>query len=143
LLRETFKSRGMPRLYAVMHFRSLEQLKILETFVLLSKFEDVKIMLQRLVRPAVSISRGFAPRTLPRLVRTQSTSSQYENILIDSPRPGVGLITLNRPKALNALSSALFVELNDALKHYEEDPKIGAVVITGSDKAFAGKHDMA
>jgi enoyl-CoA hydratase/carnithine racemase len=50
-------------------------------------------------------------------------------------------VTLNRPKALNALSSALFVDLNDALKHYEEDPKIGAVVITGSDKAFAGESE--
>jgi enoyl-CoA hydratase/carnithine racemase len=33
------------------------------------------------------------------------------------------------------------VDLNDALKHYEEDPKIGAVVITGSDKAFAGESE--
>lgn len=48
-------------------------------------------------------------------------------------------VTLNRPKALNALSSALFVELNDALKKYEEDKEIGAIVLTGSDKAFAGK----
>lgn len=47
-------------------------------------------------------------------------------------------VTLNRPKALNALSSALFVELNDALKKYEEDKEIGAIVLTGSDKAFAG-----
>ena len=48
---------------------------------------------------------------------------------------------MSRPKALNALSSALFVELNDALKHYEEDPKTGCIVITGSDKAFAGEQD--
>lgn len=48
-------------------------------------------------------------------------------------------VTLNRPKALNALSSALFVELNDALKKYEEDQEIGAIVLTGSDKAFAGR----
>lgn len=47
-------------------------------------------------------------------------------------------VRLNRPKALNALSSALFVELNDALKKCEEDPEVGAVVLTGSDKAFAG-----
>lgn len=47
-------------------------------------------------------------------------------------------VTLNRPKALNALSSALFKELNAALKDYEEDKSIGAIVITGSDKAFAG-----
>lgn len=47
-------------------------------------------------------------------------------------------VTINRPKALNALSSATFVEINDALKKYEEDKDIGAIVLTGSDKAFAG-----
>jgi enoyl-CoA hydratase len=50
-----------------------------------------------------------------------------------------GTVTLNRPRALNALSSALFVELNDALKKYEEDKEIGAIVLTGNDKAFAGR----
>ncbi|EXJ53546.1 enoyl-CoA hydratase [Cladophialophora psammophila CBS 110553] len=91
-------------------------------------------------RPLATLSA--APRTLPRLVRFQSTSSSYENILVSTPRPGVGLITLNRPKALNALSSALFVELNDALKKYEEDKDIGAIVLTGSDKAFAAGADI-
>lgn len=100
------------------------------------------MVLQRLARPAVALTRDFAPRTLPSLVRAQSTSSQYENILVSSPRPGVGLITLNRPKALNALSSALFLELNDALKKYEEDARTGAIVITGSDKAFAAGADI-
>lgn len=47
-------------------------------------------------------------------------------------------VTLNRPKALNALSSAVFVELNDALTAYDKDVETGAIVITGSDKAFAG-----
>lgn len=51
-------------------------------------------------------------------------------------------VRLNRPKALNALSSALFVELNEALKQFEEDPKIGAIVLTGSDKAFAAGADI-
>ncbi|KIW86881.1 uncharacterized protein Z519_12502 [Cladophialophora bantiana CBS 173.52] len=83
-----------------------------------------------------------APRSLPRLVRFQSSSSSYENILLSTPRQGVGLITINRPKALNALSSALFVELNDALKKYEEDKDIGAIVLTGSDKAFAAGADI-
>jgi 1,4-dihydroxy-2-naphthoyl-CoA synthase len=40
---------------------------------------------------------------------------------------------------LNALSSALFKELNDALTKYDEDTEIGAIIITGSEKAFAGK----
>ena len=66
-------------------------------------------------------------------------ASQYENILISRPDPGVELITLNRPKALNALNSVLFVELCEALKNADEDANVGAIVITGSDKAFAGK----
>ena len=47
-------------------------------------------------------------------------------------------VTLNRPKALNALSSPLFKELNNALVKFEEDKEIGAIVLTGNDKAFAG-----
>lgn len=47
-------------------------------------------------------------------------------------------VTLNRPKALNALSSPLFRELNDALSKYDDDDGTGAIVITGSEKAFAG-----
>ena len=51
----------------------------------------------------------------------------------------MSLITLNRPKALNALSSPLFAELNQALKHADEDTEIGAIVLTGNEKAFAGR----
>ena len=65
-------------------------------------------------------------------------ANQYENLLVSRPNPGVELITLNRPKALNALNSALFIELNEALKKADEDANVGAIVITGSDKAFAG-----
>jgi len=96
--------------------------------------------LKLLSRPVAALSA--APRCFPRLVRFQSTSSSYESILVSTPRPGVGLITLNRPRALNALSSALFVELNDALKKYEEDKEVGAIVLTGSDKAFAAGADI-
>ncbi|KAL8243681.1 hypothetical protein R6Q59_009939 [Mikania micrantha] len=95
----------------------------------------------RVLRPLGQTSRVFAQSTLPQHIRCQSTAT-YENILVDTPRPGVGLITLNRPKALNALSSALFKELNAALKNYEEDKSIGAIVITGSDKAFAAGADI-
>jgi len=52
------------------------------------------------------------------------------------------LITLNRPRALNALSSPLFSELNDALTKYDEDKDIGAIIITGSEKAFAAGADI-
>ena len=54
----------------------------------------------------------------------------------------VGIITLNRPKALNALSGALIEELLNALRRYDKDPAIGAIVITGNTRAFCGAcHD--
>jgi len=59
----------------------------------------------------------------------------YENILVER-RGAAGLITLNSPKTLNALSKALVTEVNDALEAFEADGEIGAVVITGSEKAF-------
>ncbi|KAL4943292.1 hypothetical protein BDV06DRAFT_190157 [Aspergillus oleicola] len=71
-----------------------------------------------------------------------SASPSYEHILTSVPKPGVGLITLNRPKALNALSSPLFTELNDALSKYDENKEIGAIILTGSEKAFAAGADI-
>jgi enoyl-CoA hydratase len=65
----------------------------------------------------------------------------YENLLVET-RGNVGLITLNRPKALNALSDALIRELGRALDAYESDPAIGCIVITGSEKAFAAGADI-
>ncbi|HET7594316.1 MAG TPA: enoyl-CoA hydratase [Stellaceae bacterium] len=65
----------------------------------------------------------------------------YQNILVET-RGAVGLITLNRPKALNALCDALVREMGAALDAFEADDKIGAVVITGSDKAFAAGADI-
>lgn len=65
----------------------------------------------------------------------------YENILVET-RGHVGLITLNRPKALNALSEGLVADLGQALDGFEDDDKIRAVVITGSEKAFAAGADI-
>ena len=65
----------------------------------------------------------------------------YENILVET-RGHVGLITLNRPKALNALSSGLVTDLGKALDGFEDDDAIRAVVITGSEKAFAAGADI-
>ncbi len=65
----------------------------------------------------------------------------YENILVET-RGRVGLIQLNRPKALNALNDALMSELGGALAAFDADPAIGAIVITGSDKAFAAGADI-
>jgi enoyl-CoA hydratase len=65
----------------------------------------------------------------------------YENILTET-RGNVGIITLNRPSALNALNSALIEELNHALDAYEGDDTIGCIVVTGSEKAFAAGADI-
>lgn len=65
----------------------------------------------------------------------------YENIISET-RAAVGIITLNRPKALNALNAQLIDELNRALSVFQEDPAIGCVVIAGSEKAFAAGADI-
>jgi len=65
----------------------------------------------------------------------------YENIIVETRGP-VGLITLNRPKALNALCAALIRELGQALDAFEADDEIGAIVLTGSEKAFAAGADI-
>jgi enoyl-CoA hydratase len=66
----------------------------------------------------------------------------YQNILVET-RDRVGLVTLNRPKALNALNDALMDELGAALRKFDADDGIGAIVITGSEKAFAAGADIA
>lgn len=65
----------------------------------------------------------------------------YETILVET-HDAVGLIRLNRPQALNALNAALVTELGQALSQFDQDPKIGATVITGSEKAFAAGADI-
>jgi enoyl-CoA hydratase len=65
----------------------------------------------------------------------------YEHILVET-KGAVGLIRLNRPKALNALCAALIKELGQALDGFEADDTIGAIVLTGSDKAFAAGADI-
>ncbi len=65
----------------------------------------------------------------------------YENILVET-HGRVGLITLNRPKALNALNEALIGELNQALAGFESDEAVGCIVLTGSEKAFAAGADV-
>ena len=67
----------------------------------------------------------------------------YTDILVDTPKPGVCLITLNRPKVLNALRSALLEELAAAITLAREDAEIRAVVLTGNERAFAAGADIA
>jgi len=65
----------------------------------------------------------------------------YENLLVET-LGRVALIRLNRPKQLNALNDALMNELGDALTKLDGDEGIGAIVITGNDKAFAAGADI-
>jgi enoyl-CoA hydratase len=65
----------------------------------------------------------------------------YQNILLER-RDAVGIITLNRPAALNALNAALIAELASALDDLEADPAISAIVLTGNEKAFAAGADV-
>ena len=67
--------------------------------------------------------------------------AEYEMILTET-QGRVAIIRLNRPKALNALSSPLIEDLNQALAGFEADPDIGAIVLTGSEKAFAAGADI-
>jgi len=65
----------------------------------------------------------------------------YETILIET-RDRVGLVRLNRPQARNALNRQLLTELMNALEAYDADPAVGALVITGDDRAFAAGADI-
>jgi enoyl-CoA hydratase len=66
----------------------------------------------------------------------------YELITVRTEADKVGIITLNRPKQLNALNDQLMTELGTALKTFDSDPAIGCMIITGSDKAFAAGADI-
>ncbi len=66
----------------------------------------------------------------------------YETILVETPVEGVGLIRMNRPKALNALNGQITNEMFTAMEAFDADPAIGCIVLTGSDKAFAAGADI-
>jgi enoyl-CoA hydratase len=66
----------------------------------------------------------------------------YEFIQVRTEADKVGVITLNRPKQLNALNPGLMVELGTALKAFDSDPSIGCMIITGSEKSFAAGADI-
>src|SRR5215469_2869759 len=72
----------------------------------------------------------------------EPSPKKRETILVER-RERVGLITLNRPKSLNALSRQLAEETLDALKDFDADDRVGAIVIAGSPRAFAAGADIA
>lgn len=66
-------------------------------------------------------------------------ASNYEFIKVEKSgeKKNVGIITLNRPKALNALCNNLMNEINDAISMFDNDESIGAIILTGNERAFA------
>lgn len=92
--------------------------------------------LQRIARPVTA--RYFSVE----VAATEAQKATYENIIVEKKDGNVAQITLNRPKALNALCIALFNDLHKALKELDSDPSVGAIVLTGSHKAFAAGADI-
>jgi len=66
----------------------------------------------------------------------------YQLIQVNTHAEKVGVITLNRPKQLNALNTELMIELGTALKAFDADPLIGCMILTGNEKAFAAGADI-
>ena len=100
------------------------------------------------ISPAADITSSSS--TARAFSSTAATLKDYEHVLVerrfseDNPdKCGVGLITLNRPKALNALCDALFDDLIDAASTFDGEDDIGCMVITGSSKAFAAGADIS
>ncbi|KAM0334386.1 hypothetical protein ACHAQA_001412 [Verticillium albo-atrum] len=93
----------------------------------------------RYVRPVAS---RLQPSTLPRMAARGFASANYEYIQVSQPKPGVGQVTLNRPKALNALCTPLITELNTALKAFNDSDDTSVIILTGSQKAFAAGADI-
>lgn len=86
-----------------------------------------------------------APTTPLRLhIRAMSSAAPSERLVLSSRSPSnnVAVLTLNRPKAKNALSSPLFEELNAELEKADQDDGVRAIVITGGDKVFAAGADI-
>lgn len=78
------------------------------------------------------------------VLKRRLATASYQYILVEKrgAQQNVALITLNRPKALNALCSPLMKELGDAIAELNKDTTVGAIVITGSEKAFAAGADI-
>lgn len=90
-----------------------------------------------LLRPATSSLRLQA-----RAMSTPSASAERLVLSSRSPSNHVAILTLNRPKAKNALSSPLFEDLNAELEKADKDDSVRAIVITGGEKVFAAGADI-
>lgn len=110
------------------------------------------LQLRNVLRPTMGVSRMHGgirayqrtPMAALASARHMSSGSSYDYLLVDKKGEAgcVGLVTLNRPKALNALCDPLMAELGEALNTLDADPTVAAIVITGSEKAFAAGADI-
>jgi enoyl-CoA hydratase len=92
------------------------------------------------LRPTLAAAAAARPLAARRAL---SAASSYNSILLErKDEIGVALITLNRPAALNALNREIMCEIVDACEALDADPAIGAIVLTGSEKAFAAGADI-
>eukprot|EP00455_Lapot_gusevi_P026982 TRINITY_DN284_c0_g1_i2.p1 TRINITY_DN284_c0_g1~~TRINITY_DN284_c0_g1_i2.p1 ORF type:complete len:317 (+),score=94.45 TRINITY_DN284_c0_g1_i2:61-1011(+) len=91
---------------------------------------------------SIIFSGGINAPVSKRFFSAQTASEEKLEYLLVEKRGNVGLITLNRPKALNALCDGLIRELNLQLSRFDADPSVGAIVITGSERAFAAGADI-
>lgn len=96
-----------------------------------------KIKMLVTLRPSVA-----ARSALKQAARAMSTQAEPLVLTKRSDSGKVEIIQLNRPKALNALSSPLFNELNAAMEKADNDPEVRAIVLTGGDKVFAAGADI-
>lgn len=79
---------------------------------------------------------------LSRFFSSAGTELEYVKVEKMGAKNNVGVITLNRPKSLNALCNGLFEELNQVVKEFDTDPTIGCLILTGTGKAFAAGADI-
>jgi enoyl-CoA hydratase/carnithine racemase len=87
-----------------------------------------------------SLLTRTAARTI-QLQQRHNSAAPYQHILTEV-KGNVGIITLNRPKFLNALCNALLDEVIDAGRKFDKNADVGCIIITGSDKAFAAGADI-
>ena len=109
-------------------------------------YRHVMAMLRNsLLRLSSTSLRALCPTMTTSCNLSTSLPLSYEYILTEKrgDKQDVGLITLNRPRALNALCDGLMAEVSEALKEYDSDSAVGAIVLTGSQKAFAAGADIA
>ncbi|RKF78586.1 putative enoyl-CoA hydratase, mitochondrial [Golovinomyces cichoracearum] len=84
------------------------------------------------IRSSILTARSFSSQP----------STSYEFIQTSKPRPGVGQITLDRPKVLNALITPMMIEISRALQAFDQSSEVSAIILTGSQKAFAAGADI-